>query len=152
MTVAQIILTDLWDLRLARANFRDLEVRGQGASLRRCSMLASDPMSRARPGCRGMDRGAYYEQLQRERWRFEDLDPTDREIAWMLAEGSSVREVKTSLRVGQYRIQLVLSEMLNERKKPWHWRKGGMGKTKTIPRAELHLRRASSQRHGSTRP
>jgi hypothetical protein len=141
--VVGLILRDLWELKLGR--------EGLGTSdddpnhkfgldgrhpLRFRSLLIAE-------------RAEYFRTLEREKRKFRD--PKDRKIAFALANGIGILRISREQHVGQYRIGMVLSEMVKGRKTPWHWRKRSSGKVKAVPRSRLHRQRLKRQREALTR-
>lgn len=108
-----------WAIRLKRSGFQDLEAPGLSEgrlSQRGCaSHLYERDSSRAAEVLE--DTREYYTRLTHLCWRLSDTrlpgvnDPGDRAVGLAVADGWSIRRIKTELGVGQPRIERVTREL-----------------------------------------
>jgi hypothetical protein len=135
--VAERILRKVWTIRLARADFRDLEnpenpdapLSNAGmpshlfdgltpAHWRECLESGAPNEHLANDGYRsavsavawGVEATAeYYRRIEHLSWRFDD--DGDRAIAVALSDGIGIRRIKAELSVGQHRVERVLKQV-----------------------------------------
>ena len=123
--VLELLLTRLWQKKLARDGLGEVPVVDDlihRATSRVRRQAGGWSMRPARSVVPRDERAEYYRLLDLGKWEIED--PTDRQIAFLLADGASFRGVMREVKVGQFRVERVLCELVKGRQEPWHWRQG----------------------------